>query len=126
MKEFSRTQRVGEQIQRELASIIHKEINIKTFGMITVSGVDVSPDLKQAKIYVTILAGDEKTTVKYLNKEMKGRLRYHLSQRLTTRTTPQLYFVHDSSVEYGTRLSALIDSVKPEEELTTQTDTKLL
>ncbi|MBE9562515.1 MAG: 30S ribosome-binding factor RbfA [Proteobacteria bacterium] len=113
MKEFSRTQRVGEQIQRELALIIHKEVNTKTFGMITVSGVDVSPDLKQAKIYVTILAGDEKITVKYLNTEMKGRLRYNLSQRLTTRTTPQLHFIHDGSVEYGTRLSALIESVKP-------------
>ncbi|HHB93151.1 MAG TPA: 30S ribosome-binding factor RbfA [Thioploca sp.] len=116
MKEFSRTQRISEQIQRELASIIHKEINTKTFGMITISGVDVSPDLKQAKIYVTVLAGDEKTTVKYLNNEMKGRLRHGLSQRLTTRTTPQLYFIHDGSIEYGTRLSALIESVKPEEE----------
>ncbi|MDM8567184.1 30S ribosome-binding factor RbfA [Candidatus Halobeggiatoa sp. HSG11] len=113
MKEFSRTQRVGEQIQRELASIIHKEVNTKTFGMITVSGVDVSPDLKQAKIYVTILAGDEKNTVEHLNTEMKGRLRHGLSQRLTTRTTPQLQFIHDGSVEYGTRLSALIESVKP-------------
>ncbi len=116
MKEFSRTQRVGEQIQRELSSIIHKEVNTKTFGMITVSAVDISPDLKQAKVYVTILAGDEKTTVKYLNHEMKGRIRYALSQRLTTRITPQLYFIHDGSVEYGTRLSALIESIKPEEE----------
>ncbi len=116
MKEFSRTQRVGEQIQRELSSIIHKEVSTKTFGMITVSAVDISPDLKQAKIYVTILAGDEKTTVKYLNNEMRGKLRYGLSQRLTTRTTPQLYFIHDGSVEYATRLSALIESVKPETE----------
>ncbi|MDM8569601.1 30S ribosome-binding factor RbfA [Thiotrichales bacterium HSG1] len=115
MKEFSRSQRVGEQIQRELALIINKEVNPKTFGLITVSGVDISPDLKQAKVYITILAGDEKTTVKYLNTEMKGRLRYNLSQRLTTKITPQLRFIHDGSVEYGTRLSALIDSVKPGE-----------
>jgi ribosome-binding factor A len=117
MKEFSRTQRVGEQIQRELASIIHKEVNIKIFGMVTVSGIDVSPDLTQAKVYVTILAGDETATVKHLNTKLKGRLRHALSQRLTTRITPQLEFIHDGSVEYGSHLSALIDSVQPQSEL---------
>ena len=114
MKEFSRTQRVGEQIQRMLAAIIHKEVNTKTFGMITISEVNVSPDLKYAKVYVTILGGDEKITVDHLNTEMKGKLRHSLSKNLSIRTTPKLQFIHDASIEYGTRLSALIDSVKPE------------
>ena len=112
MKEFSRTQRVGEQIQRELAHIISREITAPNLGMITVSAVDVSPDLKYARVYVTVLGGQEgvEQTVQHLS-NMAGRLRYHLSQRLTTRVTPRLQFVYDSSIEYGSRLSALIDSV---------------
>ena len=114
MKEFSRTQRVGEQIQRELAHIISREITAPYLGMITVSAADVSPDLKSARVYVTVLGGNEgvEQTVQHLNK-VAGRLRYHLSQRLTTRITPRLQFVYDSSIEYGSRLSALIDSVTP-------------
>ncbi|HEC83915.1 MAG: 30S ribosome-binding factor RbfA [Candidatus Parabeggiatoa sp. nov. 2] len=117
MKEFSRTQRVGVQIQRELADIIRREISDPGLGMLTVSSVDVSPDLKYARVYVTALGGSlsiEQTIAKL--DAVAGRLRHHLSQRLTTRTTPRLQFVHDSSIEYGSRLSALIDSVAPVKE----------
>jgi len=114
MKEFSRTQRVSEQVQRELADIIRREISHPDLGMLTVTGVDISPDLKSARIYVTVLGGSlsVEKTVQHLN-DATGQLRYHLSQRLTTRTTPRLQFVYDSSVEYGSHLSALIDSVAP-------------
>ncbi len=113
MKEFSRNRRVGEQIQRELADIISKEIRHPDLGMITISAADVSPDLKFARIYVTVLAGklDNKQTVEYLNVEVK-RIRHALSKRLTIRVTPRLQFVYDGSTEYGNRLSALIDSTK--------------
>lgn len=112
MKEFSRTQRVGVQIQRELADIIRREIVDPHLGMLTVSGVEISPDLKYARVYMTVFGNhqDVKYTIQHLN-EMTGRLRYHLSQRLTTRTTPRLKFVHDNSIEESSRLSALIDSL---------------
>lgn len=112
MKEFSRTLRVSSQIRRELADIIHRFVREPDLGMVTVSGVDVSPDLKSARVYVTIFGGNfnAEQTVQYLNK-ISGLLRHYLSQRLTTRTTPSLQFVHDKSVEYGSHLSALIDSV---------------
>lgn len=111
MKEFSRTQRVGEQIQRDLADIIRRELSIPDLGMLTVTGVDISPDLKYARVYVTVLGGNlsVKQTEKLLN-NTAGQLRHHLSQRLTTRTTPRLQFVYDTSIEYGSHLSALIDS----------------
>ena len=114
MKEFKRTQRVNVLIQRELADIIHREITASNLGMLTISGVDISPDFKSARIYITVFGGSlgVKKTMEYLN-EVTGMLRYHLSQRLSTRTTPRLHFLHDSSVEYGSRLSALIDSVRP-------------
>lgn len=112
MKEFSRTQRVGVQIQRELADIIRREIVDPHLGMLTVSGVEISPDLKYARVYMTVFGNhkDVKYTIQHLN-EVTGRLRYHLSQRLTTRTTPRLKFVHDNSIEESSRLSALIDSL---------------
>jgi len=112
MKEFGRTLRVCSQIRRELADIIRREDRSPNLGMVTVSGVDISPDLKSARVYVTILGGNFNVehSVQYLNK-ISGRLRHYLSQRLTTRTTPSLQFVHDNSVEYGSLMSALIDSV---------------
>jgi len=117
MKEFSRTQRVGVQIQRELAEIIRRELSNPNLGMITVSEVKVSPDLKSARVYVTILGSKfpVEQTIEHIN-AAAGRLRYYLSQRLTTRTTPRLQFIHDSSIEYGSRLSALIDSAVQAEE----------
>ena len=114
MKEFSRTQRLGVQIQRELADIIRREIVNPHLGMLTVSSVDLSPDLKYARVYMTVLGEQQgvKYTIQHLN-EVAGRLRYHLSQRLTTRTTPRLKFVHDNSIEESSRLSALINSLAP-------------
>jgi ribosome-binding factor A len=111
-KEFSRTQRVNEQIQRELSSIIQREIQESALGMLTISAVEISPDLREGRVYVTVLGGrwNNEQTVKYLN-EMAGFLRHHLSQRLNLRITPRLRFIYDASVEYGNRLSALIDSL---------------
>ncbi len=115
MKEFSRKQRVGEQIQRELANIINREFSSPKLGMLTIYEVDISPDLKFARVYVTAFGGKLgiKESIQYLN-GAAGKLRYHLAQCLKTRTTPRLEFVHDSSIEYGSRLSALIDSVAPD------------
>ena len=112
MKEYSRKQRIGEQVRRDLASILSREISNPNLGMVTVSGVDVSPDLRHARVYVTIFGGnfDVERTILFLNKAA-GRLRYCLAQCSTARTTPSLSFVHDSSVEYGSNLTALIDSL---------------
>jgi len=109
-KEFSRIKRVDVLIQRELAEIIRREIDTNTVGMVTISEVDVAPDLKTARVYVTILGGkdDNEYSIQYLNNAAKS-LRYQLAHRLTIRTTPSLEFVYDHSVEYANRLSALIE-----------------
>jgi len=111
-KEFSRTQRVAKQIRRDLATIIPREISTSSLGMVSVSGVDVSPDLRYARVYVTVFGGEfnVEQTIQHLNKAAK-RLRHRLAQRSTTRTTPSLQFIHDNSIEYGSNLSALIDSL---------------
>lgn len=109
-KEYSRTRRVGEQIQRELATALRQEIADPRVGMVTVAAVDVSPDLGHAKVYVTTL-GDERQredALTALNKAA-GHLRACLARRLDMRTMPQLRFRYDASLSEGNRLSALID-----------------
>lgn len=116
-KEFSRSRRVGELLQRELAGIIQRELRIPGMGMITVSHVDVSPDLKRAKVFVTQLGGD--LSVKALLaglEEATPELRHFLAHSVNLRNTPRLNFTYDSSIEEGSKLSALIASVRPREE----------
>lgn len=115
-KEFSRTRRVGEQIQRELASLIQQELHDPRIGMITVSAVDVAPDFSHAKVYITRLGteGEQQAAVKVLN-QASGHLRSSLAHRLFIRTVPQLRFRYDHSVSQGNRLSALIDAAVAED-----------
>src|SRR3972149_1129456 len=111
-KEFSRKLRIEEMMQRELATLILQEIKDPRLGMVTVSGVAVSPDLRHAKIYVTILNNDGKqddqaNSVKILNRAA-GFLRHELARRLYMKTTPDLRFVYDESARQGGRLAGVI------------------
>lgn len=115
--EYGRNQRVAELIQRELADLI-RDVSIQGLGMITISAVDVSPDLRQAKIYVTQIAGTltEEEAVAALTSAAR-HLRYELAHRIKLRGVPRLYFKYDVSVTEGARMSALINSVvKPEKD----------
>ncbi len=114
-REFSRTQRVGGQIQRELAQLIQQEIRDPRVGMVTISDVKVTRDLAHAKVYVTFmdLAQDVSSALEGLN-HAAGYLRRHLGQRMMLRIMPQLHFVHDTTVETGNRLEALIAKVAAE------------
>ena len=107
-KEFSRTRRVGELMQRELAELIQRRFSVEKNGMITVSEVTVTPDLRQAKIYITVLGKDINETVGQLN-ERAGEFRHELSKRLSLRITPRLTFSADTVLENANRLTALID-----------------
>ena len=110
-RDFPRTRRIGEQMQRELAALIRDGVKDPRVGMVTVSAVEVTRDLAHAKVFVTVL-GDEKArrdTMTALT-NAAGFLRHELGQRMLTRTVPQLRFVYDESIEHGSRLSALIDA----------------
>jgi ribosome-binding factor A len=109
-KEFSRNRRVGEQIQRELAQLLQREINDPRLGMVTISAVEVSRDLTVAKVFFTVLnpEHDVKQTLNGLN-HATGFLRRELGKRMKLRVVPELRFQFDSSIENGSRLSALID-----------------
>lgn len=105
-----RSQKVGDQIQRELSDIIHRELRDPRVGLITLTGVDVSPDCAYATVYFTCLEGDHLPAAKAGLERATGFLRSQLGKRIKIWTTPELKFVYDESVERGDRLSRLIDS----------------
>ncbi len=109
-KDFSRTRRVGEQIQRELAVLIQQEIKDPRLGMVTVSGVDVSRDLSVAKVFITVFDEQQEMaqTLEVLE-HAAGFLRHCLGKSMSLRSVPALKFIYDASVSRGNRLSSLID-----------------
>jgi len=108
--ESNRPRRVGHLLQREIAGIIQREVSDPRAQLVTIISVDVSPDLKQARVYFTCLdaAANTKEVEKVLN-NAKGYLRHHLKSRLSLRSVPNLQFKYDESVERGSRISTLID-----------------
>lgn len=116
-REFSRTRRVAEQIQRELSGMIQREVKDPRVGWVTVTGVEVSRDMAHARVYVSLLdpGRDAAGAVTALN-HAAGFLRRRLGQTLAMRTIPQLRFQHDTSIETGSKLSALIDHALAEDE----------
>ncbi|PTB85211.1 30S ribosome-binding factor RbfA [Pseudidiomarina aestuarii] len=110
-KDFSRTDRVGQQYQREIAMILQREIKDPRVSLVTVSAVEVSRDLAYAKVFVTFMQDDDnavKAGLKVLN-EASGFIRSLLGKRVRARITPKLRFVHDPSLNEGIRMSRLVD-----------------
>jgi ribosome-binding factor A len=109
-REFSRSSRLADQIQRDLSDLIRLEVRDPRVGLVTVTEVEVSRDLSHAKVYVTSLAGsDQAAQSQQALQHAAGFLRSRLAQSLKARTVPELHFVYDESVERGIRLSRLID-----------------
>lgn len=110
-KDFSRTDRVGQQYQREIAMILQREIKDPRVSMVTVSDIEVSRDLAYAKVFVTFFNDDEAyvtTALKVLN-DASGFIRSLLGKRVRARVMPELRFVHDPSLNEGIRMSRLVD-----------------
>ncbi len=109
-KHSQRAVRVGDQIQKEMADLLRNEVKDPRVGAVTVTHVDVSPDLSHATVHFTHLAGREhaEETLAALGRTA-GFLRSELSHRLGLYSVPQLHFSYDDSIEAGMRLSQLID-----------------
>ncbi|MBD2845243.1 30S ribosome-binding factor RbfA [Paenibacillus sp. IB182496] len=107
-----RVGRVGEQIKKELSLIIQTELKDPRIGFITVTGVDVTSDLSQAKVYLSVLGSDEQKeeTLKALARGA-GFIRSELGKRIRLRHTPELLFKFDSSIEYGSRIESLLEEI---------------
>ena len=115
-KDYPRSRRIADQVQRELSDIIRLELKDPRVGMITITDVDVSPDNKNARVYFTVL-GDKSRIEDAASglQHAAGFLRSCLAQRMKVRSVPQLQFRHDASVERGMRLSQLIDAAVAED-----------
>jgi ribosome-binding factor A len=110
-KEFPRTRRVGEQVQRELAALIHDEIKDPRLGMVSVTAVIVSRDLSHAKVFISVLGNAEQTEASVsVLKHAAGFLRHRLGRVLHIRVVPELHFYLDRSLEEGARMGALINA----------------
>lgn len=108
MADFARTERVAQQIQRELAELVRLEINDPRVRLVTITGVEVASDYSHAKIFFTRLDGKHAEAQQGLE-HAAGFLRSRLARALKLRVMPQLHFTYDASVERGSRLSQLID-----------------
>lgn len=110
-REYARTDRVGQQIQKEIAVILMREIKDPRLSMTTVSAVEVTRDLAYAKVFVTFFNDDAdkiKASLEVLA-EAEGYIRSLLGKRLRARIMPHLRFIYDSSMSEGVRMSALVD-----------------
>jgi ribosome-binding factor A len=112
-REFSRTDRVGQQIHKEIAGILQNEFKHREpeLGMVTVSGVEVSRDLAHAKVFITFYSDDELKVADDLKKLQEGKsfVRGLLGKRIRMRNVPAVHFFQDDSIIEGARISALVN-----------------
>ncbi|UYM14199.1 30S ribosome-binding factor RbfA [Endozoicomonas euniceicola] len=117
-KEYSRTRRVADQIQRELAQLIQQEMKDPRLGMVTVSAVDVTRDLAFADVFVSFLGVDDQKQIDEsleVLKRASGFLRSQLARAIKLRFTPQLRFRYDASMRRGAFLSDLIEKARSQD-----------
>ena len=107
-RDYPRRFRVADQVQRELGDLLRGVKDPRVEGMLTVSGVDVSPDLRNARIYVAILDHAEPEQVIAGLNAARGYLRSRLAARLELRVAPELRFYHDTTPDDADRVERLL------------------
>jgi len=109
-KGFARSDRVVEQIRRELADLIRLEVKDPRVTFVTLTAVEITPDYTHAKVfYTTLIPREQREALERGLKRSAGFLRRELGKRVRIHHTPELHFVYDGSVERGNELSRLID-----------------
>lgn len=112
-----RTVQVGGLLQREISELLVRKIKDPRLDMVTITGVEVSPDLKLARVYFSRFGNPEELRQGLEGlQSAAGFIKRELGQRLKLRHVPDLEFVHDTSFEYGDRIETLLKSVFPSKE----------
>ena len=114
----ARANRVADQIQRELALVFQREMKDPRLGIATVSAVEVSSDLQNAKVFVTFLGKDEQEQIDEALEVVRGAagfIRSQLAKEMRMRSVPALRFFYDKSIQEGQRMSSLIDKALSED-----------
>lgn len=113
MKPFARADRISVKIQTSLSELLRKKINDPRLDFVTVTGVKLTPDLRDAHIYFTVSSGEkaQKDAERGFEKA-SGFIRSSLAKKLGLRYMPKLRFVHDKSFDYGSHMNSLLKSLK--------------
>ena len=119
-KEYSRSNRVAEQMQRELADLLMFEVKDPRITMVTITAVEVTGDMAHAKVFYTAPQGKSnaanhtKTLQSVQNglENSAGYLRTQVAKRMLLRVVPQLHFVYDESIDIGIKMAQLIDAAR--------------
>jgi len=110
-----RPQKVADQIQRVLSVVLSRELRDPRLGLVTLTAVNVAPDLSHALVYFTCLDAAQVEPAAAALRSAAGYLRTQLAKRIKLYATPELRFRHDESIARGAQLSQLIDSVRPKD-----------
>ena len=113
MKERRRARQVGDLVRAELARLVREELRDPDIGFATITGVDMSPDLQSARVFVSVFGPQEQfqLSVAALN-HAAGHLRGLVGRNCGLRLAPELHFVEDHSIEQGARIEELLKSIK--------------
>ncbi len=118
MLPYKRSQRVSDLLREEIADIIIHKLKDPRIGFITVTGVDVTDDLKMSVVFLSVLKEeDKKPTLEILN-SAKSFIRSELSKRLKMKFIPSVEFRLDPSIEYGSKIDKLLDEIRKKDEST--------
>lgn len=111
-----RAQRIAEEMKREIASIIKEDLKDPRVGFVTVTGVEVTPDYRYAKVFVSIYGSDEevKQALEGLEKA-SGFIRKEIGRRIKLRYTPELSFRFDESIRHGVRIAEILAEMQEKE-----------
>ena len=116
-KNNTRFERINEELKKEISHIISYELkNPNVTGLISVTKAKITPDLKYAKIYVSMLNTKNETETLEVLKKSSGFIRTQIAKKMNLRITPELVFEKDDSIEYGARIEAILKEIKPEAE----------
>lgn len=116
MLPYKRSQRVGDLLREEVADIIMYRLKDPRIGFVTVTGVDMSPDLKMAKVYVSVMKEEERELTLEILNSSKSFIRSALSKRLKMKFIPVVEFRLDTSIEYGFKIDKLLKEIKDQDE----------
>lgn len=115
MHPYKRSQRLSILLREEVADIVMRKVKDPRVGFVTVTDVEMSEDLKNAKIYISVYEGDRDQTLEILN-SAKGLIRNEISKRLKVKFIPTVEFRIDKSIDHGDRIDELLRNIKERKE----------
>jgi ribosome-binding factor A len=113
MQPSRRPQRMALQVQHEISAILSRNLKDRRIGFVTVTGVQMSPDLRHARVFVSAMGSEKEKSagLEALN-HASGWIRHELGQRIRIKFLPEIVFLSDTSQEYGERIDKLLDEIR--------------